>query len=114
MGEIFWVDFGPPDSHEQALRRPCVVMSRNDVNANGETVIVVPLTTKLHKANSYRIQVPAGMIVAEPGQRLETSVALCDHVREIDKRKLESRAGRLSQTAIRGIALGLAYVFDIR
>jgi mRNA interferase MazF len=112
-GDIYWVDLGMPSTHEQAKRRPCVVMSRAEVNATGGTVVVVPLSSTLFKANAYRIKVPLAMIQVNPGQSLHDSVALCDHVREVDKQRLETYAGKLTRTAVTGVSLGLAYIFNI-
>lgn len=45
---------------------------------------------------------------------IQVSVAKCDHVRVLDKSLLESRIGKLTQTAVIAVGLGIAYVFDIR
>lgn len=43
-GDIVWIDFGPPAGHEQAGRRPALVLSGRDYNANSSVVVVCPIS----------------------------------------------------------------------
>lgn len=118
QGEIFWVDFPKQGAgHEQHGWRPCIVMSRLSVNGGG-TVVIVPMTSRLQKASSFRILLPPGEIVKDVAcsRPLNNvgSVALCDHMRVLDKTKLDERAGKLSASAVVAVQLGIAYFFDIR
>jgi mRNA-degrading endonuclease toxin of MazEF toxin-antitoxin module len=74
------------------------------------------MTTKTHKANSYRILLPVAEIVRNVGStyQFKDSVALCDHIRVLDLGQLKYQIGRLSDTAIRSVGLGLLFVFDLR
>lgn len=100
---------------EQAGLRPYIIMSREGVHKNKPTVVGVPLTTRIQKANSYRIMLPAEELIPDLGRpAFQHSVALCDHVRVLDVTRLRSRSGRLSENAVLAVGLGLANVFDIR
>jgi len=100
---------------EQSGLRPFIVMSREVVHKNKPTVVGVPLTTRVHKANSYRILLPTAELIADVGcEPFQESVALCDHVRVLDINQFRKRIGHLSQTAVVAVQLGLAFVFDIR
>jgi mRNA interferase MazF len=117
QGDIYW--FQPLDASgsEQAGMRPYIIMSRSAVNRNRPTVVGVPLSTNLTKANQYfRIIVPVAEIVKDINctSQLNDSVALCDHVRVLDVHRLRQKIGRLSGTAVAGVGLGLAFVFDLR
>jgi len=115
-GDIYWVTLTGAGS-EQSGRRPCIVMSRLSVNNAGRTVVIVPMTTTTTSANPYyRILIPVAEIIRDPNctSAIENSVAKCDHARVLDKSLLERKIGRLTQTAIIAVGLGLAYVFDIR
>ena len=123
QGDIFFYE--PPaeqaaplfvaSGSEQKGFRPWVVVSVEAVHAQTPTVVAVPLSTKTNKANSYRINLPASELIAAPGRApFVNSVALCDHVRVIEKQQLTVKAGRLSENAILAVGLGLAYVFDLR
>jgi mRNA-degrading endonuclease toxin of MazEF toxin-antitoxin module len=116
QGEIYWVTLTGAGS-EQSGRRPCIVMSRLTVNNAGRTVVVVPMTTTTTSANQYyRILLPVAEIIKDPSctSIIQVSVAKCDHARVLDKSLLEGKIGKLTQTAVIAVGLGLAYVFDIR
>jgi mRNA-degrading endonuclease toxin of MazEF toxin-antitoxin module len=101
---------------EQSGMRPFVIVSRDLINRNRNTAIGVPLSTKTHKANSFRIYLPVGELLRWGGSTYEfrDSVALCDHVRVLDTNMIKYRIGTLSANAIPSVGLGLAYVFDLR
>jgi mRNA interferase MazF len=100
---------------EQSGLRPFIIVSRDVVNNGKPTAVGVPLTTKTHKANSYRIYLPASELLPEPGtEPFRPSVALCDHVRVLDLSRIHKKIGRLSQNAVLAVGLGLAFVFDLR
>jgi mRNA interferase MazF len=116
QGDIYWVTLTGAGS-EQSGRRPCIVMSRLAVNDAGRTVVVVPMTTTATSANPYyRVLVPVSEIIKDPScaSVIQNSVAKCDHVRVLDKSLLEGKIGKLTQTAVIAVGLGIAYVFDIR
>lgn len=119
QGEIYWVFAKDLDikGSEQQKSRPYLIVSRTSINRIGQNVVGVPLTTKLHKANSYRINLPVQFMVKDPASSrpLSDSVALTDHIRVLDVTRLEQpKMGMLSLTAIGGIELGLSFLFDIR
>jgi mRNA-degrading endonuclease toxin of MazEF toxin-antitoxin module len=45
---------------------------------------------------------------------LKDSIAKCDQVCVMDQKFLETKIGRLTQTAIAAVELGITYVFDFR
>jgi len=71
-GDILWLDFTPQAGHEQAGRRPALVMSSKVYNSIG-MMVCVPLTTKI---KGYPFEVP---IAGAPA-----NVALADQVRNLD------------------------------
>jgi len=100
---------------EQAGLRPYIIVSRDAVNKNKPTAVGVPLTTRVDKANSYRIALPAPELIPDLGcSPFQNSVALCDHVRVIDLARIRKKIGSLSETAAKSVGLGLAFVFDLR
>ena len=114
-GEIFWITLPMQRGSEQSGRRPCIVMSRRSVNT-GNTVVIVPMSTNTDRAGAYRVLLPVTEIIKDVScaSEIRTSVALCGHVRVVDKRAFESKIGKLSQNAILAVQLGLSYLFDIR
>jgi mRNA-degrading endonuclease toxin of MazEF toxin-antitoxin module len=118
-GEIYWVLAKDLDiaGSEQQKSRPYVIVSRTTINKLGKNVVGIPLSTKLHKASSYRILIPVQFMVPDPTsqRKLQDSVALTDHIRVLDITRLEQpKMGALSVTAISGVELGLSFLFEIR
>jgi mRNA interferase MazF len=101
---------------EQLGLRPYIVISRDLVHRGKTTAVAVPFTTKIHKANAYRIALPAAEFIRDLDSNFEfaDSVALCDNVRVLDVTRIRYKIGRLSDNGIFAIQLGLTYVFGIR
>jgi mRNA interferase MazF len=83
-GEVWLLDLGQPkDDHEQAGRRPAVILQTDDLSVLS-TVVIVPLTTQSRRAGfASTVWIPAN----EAGQDRD-SVALCHQIRVLDRRKL--------------------------
>lgn len=98
-GTILVCDLGhnPNRYYEEQGRRPCVVVSSELHNQVNRTVIVVPLTKQLNKDywhEHYRFQ---GInIIGE-------SVAMCEHIREVDKERCGTFIGRATDEDLKNI-----------
>lgn len=127
QGDIYWVNIPRHQTRgaEQRGRKPFLVMSRDFVNGVLKSVVVVPLSTFggrtsdpafLASQHPFRIVIPVAEITPDPSCNIPLliCVAKTDQVRVIDKSRLEQKFGRLSQTAVISVGLGLANVFDIR
>ena len=119
QGEIYWVNAKDLDieGHEQEKSRPYLIVSRDAINALGHNVVGVPLSTKIHKASAHRVKLPVQFMIKDIActRELSDSIALTDHIRVLDVRRLEQpKMARLAQSAIGGIELALSYLFDIR
>lgn len=101
---------------EQSGLRPFIIVSRDGVNRGRNTAVGVPMSTKTHKANSYRIALPLAELIPDvvTTYQFRDSVALCDHVRVLDLLLIRRKIGRLSNTAIIAVGNGLANLFDLR
>ena len=116
QGEIYWVEVPGTVGSEQSGCRPFIIMSRLAVTRSSPTVVGVPMTSRVQKANSYRILLPVSEIIRDPGctANIQSSVALCDHVRVISQTLLKGKIGKLTSTAVIAVGLGLAFLFDLR
>jgi mRNA-degrading endonuclease toxin of MazEF toxin-antitoxin module len=119
QGDIYWVNATDLDvqGSEQQKSRPYVIVSRTAINRIGMNVVGVPLSTKIHKANSYRVKLPIQHMVRNHTcpKELSDSVALADQIRVLDIKRLEQpKMGHLSQTAVGALELALSFLFDIR
>ena len=75
QGDIIWMDFNPQAGHEQAGRRPALVISNSKFNSTGALAMVCPITnTKTRQA--IRPELP---------DTLKTKgCVLCDQARFVD------------------------------
>ncbi|EUB97104.1 transcriptional modulator of MazE/toxin, MazF [Rhizobium sp. CF080] len=84
-GDIVWLEFSPQAGHEQAGRRPAVVLSPQSYNRFG-LMLCCPMTTK-------RKGYPFEVAVGDDGD----STVLADQVKSLDwKARNAQRKGRVS------------------
>lgn len=85
--EVYRVALDPVVGGEISKKRPAVVISDNDMNAILDTVVVCPLTTRIHPGWPSRIQTSA------TGRPSEIAV---DQIRTVSRRRLGTRAGTVT------------------
>lgn len=76
-GDVVWLDFTPQAGHEQAGRRPALILSPASYNAAAGLALCCPVTNKI---KAYPFEVP---VVPAQGYRVSGAV-LADHLRSID------------------------------
>ena len=95
-GDLFWADLNPVKGSEQAGRRPVLVIQNNIGNEFSPTTIIAPITTvkflKEYPTNVFLSKGTAGLKV--------DSTVLLSQIRVVDKSRLESRIGHLSEKLI--------------
>lgn len=89
--EIYFADLNPTIGSEIKKVRPVVVISQDLMNQNLETVVICPLTTKLHPKWRNRIQIKCS------GKDSEIAV---DQIRTISKQRLRQKIDALSSEKI--------------
>ena len=73
-GDIIWVDFDPTVGHEQAHKRPALVLSPEPFNRIIRLVFLAPITSRIK-----------GLPFEVPLRRTKTKgVVLCHQVRTVD------------------------------
>ena len=83
---VYWVNLDPVRGNEIAKTRPAVVVSDSAMNGTLETVVVCPLTTRLHPRWPFRVAVTVDQT---PGE-----VAV-DQIRTVDRTRLGAKVGHL-------------------
>jgi mRNA interferase MazF len=76
-GDVVWISLNPRAGHEQAGRRPAVVLSPHAYNAKVGLALLCPITSQV-KGYPFEVAVPEGLPVA--------GVVLSDHVKSLDWR----------------------------
>ena len=76
-GDVVWLNFNPQSGHEQAGRRPAVVLSPQAYNQKVGLAIFCPITNQ-QKGYPFEVVIPAGLGA--------TGVILSDQVKSLDWR----------------------------
>jgi mRNA interferase MazF len=85
--EIYFADLSPAIGSEIEKVRPVVITSQDEMNKYLETVVVCPLTSKLHPKWRSRLQIKCANKNAE--------IAV-DQIRTISKQRLKTKIDKLS------------------
>ncbi|HEV7588909.1 MAG TPA: endoribonuclease MazF [Longimicrobium sp.] len=74
-GDLVWIDFDPQAGHEQAGRRPALVLSPGSYNRATRLALLCPVTSRV---KGYAFE------VAVTGANRVTGVVLADQVKNLD------------------------------
>ena len=74
-GDVVWLTFNPQAGHEQAGRRPAVVLSPDAYNAKVGLALLCPITSQV-KGYPFEVIVPQGLAVS--------GAILADQVKSLD------------------------------
>ncbi len=97
-GDVVWCNFDPQSGHEQAGRRPALVLSPASYNGLVGLFICCPITTKI-KGYAFEVR-----LAGEP-----PSVVLADQIKSQDWRaRKATRKGQISATELTEVRLKLA------
>jgi mRNA interferase MazF len=108
-GEIWLADLNPTRDHEQAGRRPVLIISADAYNRGPSgLVFVLPLTR-----TNRRIPIHVEVRPSEGGLR-ETSYILTDAIRSISRGRLSGSAwGRVSSDTMRRVEDALRVLMEL-
>lgn len=102
-GEVWWVDLEPTRGSEIRKRRPAAIVSVDALDEVRRRVVVPPSSAPVPRP-SLVVPVPS----LGPG-----SVAICDQVRAVDKRRLGRREGALAAADLRAVEAELRVVLGL-
>jgi len=91
--DVYWVDLNPVEGSEMAKKRPCAIISPDEMNHFLKTVTIAPLTSNMWSVQ-WRVQV---FVDGQNGM-----VAL-DHIRSVSKTRLGDYIGSLQVSEIQEI-----------
>ena len=74
-GDVVWLTFNPKAGHEQAGRRPAVVLSPNAYNAKVGLALLCPITSQV-KGYPFEVLLPHGLAVS--------GAILADQIKSLD------------------------------
>lgn len=74
-GDAVWLNFNPQSGHEQAGRRPALVLSPEEYNRKTGLAIFCPITSQV-KGYPFEVKLPTGLPV--------NGVVLADQIKSLD------------------------------
>lgn len=80
-GDVVWLTMNPQAGHEQAGRRPALVLSPGIYNEKVGLMLACPVTQQ-SKGYPFEVAIPSGLPIQ--------GVVLADHVRSLDWRAREA------------------------
>ena len=86
--EIYYADLNPTIGSEIKKVRPVIIVSQDAMNKYSETIVVCPLTSKLHPQWRTRFQIKCA------NKKAEIAV---DQIRTISKQRLKKKIDKLSK-----------------
>ena len=91
-GDVVWLSFTPQAGHEQAGRRPALVLSPSAYNGRVGLALCCPVTSRV-KGYPFEVPVPKGLAVI--------GVVLADQVKSLDWRARHAEfVGRLPENDV--------------
>ncbi len=98
-GDVVWVRLDPVEGSEQGGRRPALVLSPDLINLHSPVVVVAAVTSR-KTADVYPFE---ALVVPPDGGLTKRSKVLLMQIRSLDKRRIESTAGRLATDTLRRV-----------
>jgi mRNA interferase MazF len=94
-GDLVWIVFNPQTGHEQAGRRPAVVLSPASYNGKTGLALLCPITSR-NKGYPFEVLLPTGLPV--------TGVILADQIKSFDWRARQAEViGRLPSALLQEV-----------
>ena len=105
-GDIVGINLNPKKGDEIGKIRPCVVISGNDENNILDTIIVVPLSTKLiDNMQPFRLR------LKKRDNLKKDSDILINHIRAISKKRVTSKIAKITEEEYKEIIQNLCMNF---
>ena len=107
-GEVWLVDLNPTRGHEQAGKRPGLIMSVDLFNSGpAGLVVIAPITTK-EKGISFHVEIQP----PEGGLRRKSFIK-CEDIRSVAKERLFQRLGVVSPATLSEVEDRLRILLDL-
>lgn len=104
-GDLVWVNFNPQAGHEQAGRRPAMVLSPRVYHEKTSLAVVCPITSNTNPY-PFKVLLPDGLPI--------TGAILADQVKSIDRGARQLKvAGQAPQNTVAEVRAKLAALLGV-
>jgi mRNA interferase MazF len=92
-GDIVWINFNPQAGHEQAGRRPALILSPKNYNSKVGLAILCPITSK-RKGYPFEVQIPkgvsiSGVILSDQAKSMDWKIRNTEFICKLDNQSVE-------------------------
>lgn len=99
-GDIIWLDFNPQSGHEQAGRRPAIVISPVEYNNKVGLALVCPITNRI-KDYPFEVRLPenaeiSGVIISDQAKSLDWRQRNAEFIAKAPQKIIEETIGKFS------------------
>lgn len=94
-GEIYFADLSDGIGSEEKGIRPVIILQNDVGNKYSPTVIAAPLSTKISKK-----YLPTHVFIKKGCGIKKSSIILLEHIRALDKSRLDNKIGKLPERYI--------------
>jgi mRNA interferase MazF len=105
-GEIRWADLNPTRDHEQAGKRPVLILSHDVFNERSGTVIAIAITSQSQKAGFPLT------LELKSGEFSKRSWAKISQIRTLSAERIGQVIGKASQEELTRVIEGLNEIID--
>ncbi len=105
-GDIVGINLNPKKGDEVGKIRPCVIISNDDENNILDTIIVIPLSTKL-----IDDMLPYRLRLLKRDKLEKDSDVLVNHIRTISKKRVTSKIAKITNDEYKMIIQNLCKNF---
>jgi len=98
-GDLVWLNFEPQSGHEQAGRRPALVLSPSSYNSKVGLAILCPVTSKI-KGYPFEVSLPpkisvSGVVLSDQVKNLDWKSRDVEFICKLDSQSVEEVLQRL-------------------
>jgi len=99
-GDIVWINFNPQAGHEQAGRRPALILSPKDYNSKVGLAILCPITSK-KKGYPFEVQISeglpiSGVILSDQAKSMDWKIRNTEFICKLGNQSVEQVLQRLN------------------
>jgi mRNA interferase MazF len=109
-GDIYYANLNPVIGSEQGGTRPVLIISNDVGNKHSPTVIVTPITSRVHT----KAKLPTHTLIKDFEGLDKNSIILFEQIRTIDKQRLRKYVGMLSTVIMARADKALAISISLR
>lgn len=103
-GDVYYAELNPVIGSEQGGTRPVLIISNDIGNKHSPTVIVAPITSRVHT----KAKLPTHISVKDFDGLDKDSIILLEQIRTIDKQRLKQYIGMIPDNVMARVDKALA------